>query len=1498
MKRFLLRTILVLLTGCIGSNAIAQTNLYNYSVLSGTFSDISSTGTVVGGSVPLGATVLDRTTTSIPIGFTFNFCGTNYTQLSASNHCWLSLANSGSTIYVNAAGNIPSAGFLYFFWDDMGGSGADAYYQTTGTAPNRVFTIQYTDWRGNPSPWTAGTGTSDMQVKLYETTNVIEYWYGPGTLTGLTSSVGIANSTTDYKSANAGYATATYGSIYTAHSTPPTSGTILRWSTCSVTATPATSGAVCPGGTVTLTATTSGTSYSWAGPAGYTSTNLTNVLTGVTTTGVYTFSATNGTCTTTATTTVSVNPVPPAPSLTPSVTTMCNGAVQSLTSSAAAVWSPTTDLYTDAAYTTPYTGGVTSTVYVHPTTVSAVTVRTYTATVTNGFGCTSSSVATVTINPATAAITGTLSVCAGYTTTLSSTSSGGTWSSTATGVATVGSSSGIVTGGSPGTSTIIYTVAGCSSVAVVTVTPTPAPITGVAIACLGATTTLSTTPAGGTWSSSNPAIGTINASTGVVGGVSLGTITTTYDLGSGCFVTRTVSVNPIPAAISGPASVCLGASATLTSSPSGGIWTATSTPAGVCSVGPTTGIVNGLALGTSTIRYQVAGCSVTRVMTVVATSTPPFGPTVCVGSTGTFTTTAAGGTWSSSNTAVGTIGSTTGVLYGVSAGTTVITYALSAGCTSTVVATVTPAPSAIVGATSVCEGLTTTLTHPTAGGTWTSSDPTIASIGLGTGVVTGVSATPAPGTATITYTLPSGCYTTMTFTVLPTPGAITGTLALCQSQTATLSSFTVGGTWSSGTTTVATIDPATGLWTAVGVGTSTITYTSAAGCITTAVVTVNGIPSAITGPGAVCVGQTITLSSTTPMGAWSSSTPAVATISGSGDVTGLTAGTTDITYALASGCYVTKTVTVNAGPAAITGSPLGICVGASTFLSCATWGGTWTSSAPTVASILSPGMIGGVSVGTATISYTIGATGCASTVVVTVNTLPGAIGGSLSVCAGQTSTLTNSSAGGSWSSAIPLVGTIDPTTGVFGGVAAGTTTITYSLGTGCTVTAIATVNATPTITGGSTNICAGTTTTFTGAPTGGTWASGTTTVATIGVGTGLATGVAPGGTTTITYTLTSGCRNTTVLTVTPLPAVITGTTSLCVGQTTTLSSATAGGTWSSSNLAVGTISTGGVVTGLGAGTTTITYAVSGCSRTTVVLVNGLPTSITPSGAGAQVCEGSTISMTGAPSGGTWSSSCTGIGSIATGSGTYTGISAGTCTVTYTLSTGCSLVSSPITVNALPATIGGVASVCVGQTTTLNSTPATGTWSLSSGTGTATIGSTTGVVTGGTAGTVNVTYTLPTGCRRTIVVTVNALPGLITGAANVCAGSTTTMNCTPAGGTWTISGSIATIGVTTGIVTGVSAGTTDVTYTAGAGCFSTRTITVNPVPDPITGTATTCVGQTTTLSTLSTGGTWSISPLATATIGSGTGVVTGVSGGTGSATATVTYTLPTTCRTTQ
>jgi hypothetical protein len=56
------------------------------------------------------------------------------------------------------------------------------------------------------------------------------------------------------------------------------------------------------------------------------------------------------------------------------------------------VWSPTTDLYTNAGATTAYTGGNAGTVYTKPTAN-----RTYTVTVTNSLGCTNSSTVAVTV---------------------------------------------------------------------------------------------------------------------------------------------------------------------------------------------------------------------------------------------------------------------------------------------------------------------------------------------------------------------------------------------------------------------------------------------------------------------------------------------------------------------------------------------------------------------------------------------------------------------------------------------------------------------------------------------------------------------------------------------------------------------------------------------------------------------------------------------------------------------------------------------------------------------------------------------------------------------------------------------------------------------------------------------------------------------------------------------------------------------------------------------
>src|SRR5206468_3449659 len=86
--------------------------------------------------------------------------------------------------------------------------------------------------------------------------------------------------------------------------------------------------------------------------------------------------------------------------------------------------------------------------------------------------------------------------------------------------------------------------------------------------------------------------------------------------------------------------------------------------------------------------------------------------------------------------------------------------------------------------------------------------------------------------------------------------------------------------------------------------------------------------------------------------------------------------------------------------------------------------------------------------------------------------------------------------------------------------------------------------------------------------------------------------------------------NSVALTVNALPA-ITGTLSVCVGSTTQLAgsgTAAASNPWVSATPAVATVNSTGLVTGVAAGTSVITYTNNnGCSITATVTVNALPT---------------------------------------------------------------------------------------------------------------------------------------------------------------------------------------------------------------------------------------------------------------------------------------------------
>jgi hypothetical protein len=177
--------------------------------------------------------------------------------------------------------------------------------------------------------------------------------------------------------------------------------------------------------------------------------------------------------------------------------------------------------------------------------------------------------------------------------------------------------------------------------------------------------------------------------------------------------------------------------------------------------------------GTTNIAYYVGSCSATVTVTVAPTSatvTPIYGDTiVCAGATITLTDATAGGTWVSDEPAIATV-SSTGVVTGVASGLTLIDYIVPGSCGAAIASyyvSVTSGTSAgtISGPSSVAIGAVGYLSDGVTGGTWSSSDPTIATISS-TGAVTGVAA----GTVTISYSVTAcGATTVATYTVTVPP---------------------------------------------------------------------------------------------------------------------------------------------------------------------------------------------------------------------------------------------------------------------------------------------------------------------------------------------------------------------------------------------------------------------------------------------------------------------------------------------------------------------------------------------------------------------------------------------------------------------------------------------------------------------------------------------------------------------------------------------------------
>jgi len=990
----------------------------------------------------------------------------------------------------------------------------------------------------------------------------------------------------------------------------------------------------------------------------------------------------------------------------------------------------------------------------------------------------------------------------------------------------------------------------------------------------------------------------------------------------------------IPAiTVTGGSTICRGTTTALSDAATGGTWTSSNTA--VATVGLTTGIVTGVTGGVVQITYTKGLASIYTTITVTyPISGTPF--ILCAGNTLNVTDTTYSGLWSSSNTAVVTVsplltsGVSTGELTGMSAGTAIITYGRPGACAVTQTVTVNANNVGAINATGAlgaCMGGSITATDTTAGGNWASSNISIATINSSTGVINGVSA----GAATITYTAGSGCWVTKPL-VVSSPSslaAIAGSASVCVGNTVTLTDATPLGMWSGSNPAIATVYPG-GVINGVSAGTVTITY-SKSGCSVFQTETVNANTIApITGATNVCLGGTTQLADATPAGAWASGNTTIATISGTGLVTGMGVGTSVVSYSVITytvgGCYVTTSVVVNptTSVGAISGAS-SLCQGSTTALTDAVPGGAWSSSNTAIGSINASGVVTGITSGTITISYS--RLGCTATDAFTVNAIPSAISGTIKACLKSAlikgvDTLSDPSTGGVWSSSNPSLATIgisygsthDTCTIIPVGSGVDTIYFTYPL-TGCYVKTTDTIYNPSPITGGN-SVCIAPMTYLnlhdaTSSSTGGTgsWATSNSAIASVSSG-GAVTGVAPG-TCTISYTVSmSGlsCIITTTVNANPAPGPISGNFSTCVGGTTALTDTATSPAWSSSNTSIATVGAAtGIVTGVASGGVIITCSKNGCNATKSVTIGAALPAITGP---ASVCASyAQIVDTDAIAGGTWSATnATGLIEITQTGSTYarvTGVTAGSTSITYTLA-GCSVSKGITVVSDGAGSITGYNTVCSGSTVVLTSSGAGGVWT-SSNTAVANYiaGATTPTVTvsGVSMGTTVLTYTLANGCFKTMApFYVKQQPTAIMGTASICNGAATTYSCTPTGGAWTsssphiasVAAGISTGATETGIVTGATAGHATISYALAGGCAAIFPIEVFPMPYTIAGTASSCYtganGDSTVLSDVMNGGIWSVS--------NGNAVIEGpnndssviISGVTAGSVATITYSV--------
>ncbi len=143
---------------------------YNFTSTSGSFTAIDGISPALStGSVDDGAF------NNLPIGFDFWFMGERHTRISASTNGLIAFGTTVANDYQNDLTNGGTRPHIAPLWDDLNLVAATNFsYLTTGTAGNRILTLEFLNVKWNYNAWGA---VISFQVKLHESTGKIEMIY-------------------------------------------------------------------------------------------------------------------------------------------------------------------------------------------------------------------------------------------------------------------------------------------------------------------------------------------------------------------------------------------------------------------------------------------------------------------------------------------------------------------------------------------------------------------------------------------------------------------------------------------------------------------------------------------------------------------------------------------------------------------------------------------------------------------------------------------------------------------------------------------------------------------------------------------------------------------------------------------------------------------------------------------------------------------------------------------------------------------------------------------------------------------------------------------------------------------------------------------------------------------------------------------------------------------------------------------------------------------------